>query len=212
VEPGYDLISLGLPIKIDLHVHAKERSACAQAGEEEMIRAAMKRGLDGLVFTDHGRLVPPRRLAELSERFAPFAVFGGIEIRVSGEDVLVLGIQDPVLESRKWTYPELHAFVSRHRGFLVLAHPFRYRDRVNIDIETYRPDALELRSTNIKTEAETHILALAERLGLRLVCNSDAHRAADVGCYYNRLAHRPQDGEELTLVLKAGKYQCDGGA
>jgi len=210
VEPGYDLISLGLPMKIDLHVHAKERSACAQAGEKEMIRAAMKRGLDGLVFTDHGRLVPPQRLAELSEPFAPFAVFGGIEIRISGEDVLVLGIQDVVLESRKWTYPELHAFVSRRRGFLVLAHPFRYRDRVNIDIETYRPDALELRSMNIKTEAEAHIRALAERLGLRLVCNSDAHRATDVGCYYNRLAYRPQDGEELTLMLRAGEYQCDG--
>jgi histidinol phosphatase-like PHP family hydrolase len=65
-------------MKIGLHVHDRERCACAQSSEEEMIRVAVKRGLDGLVFTDHGCLVPPRRLVELSERSAPLGVFGGM--------------------------------------------------------------------------------------------------------------------------------------
>lgn len=193
-------------MKVDLHVHARERSRCATASEEEMIRAAIGRGLDGIAFTDHHRLVPRRRLDEFNQKYAPFRVFGGIEISVSGEDVLVLGIHDLELEARDWTFPELHAFVRRQRGFLVLAHPFRFHDTIDVHIDAYRPDAVELCSINIRTTDESRILALAERLHLRLVCNSDAHRAKDVGCYYNVLSRAPQDCKELTSLLRNGDY------
>ena len=39
-------------------------------------RAAIAFGLDGLAFTDHGRLVPEARLRELNRQYAPFRVFG----------------------------------------------------------------------------------------------------------------------------------------
>jgi histidinol phosphatase-like PHP family hydrolase len=67
-------------MKTDLHVHAKERSACGQSSEEEMIQAALACGLDGLAFTDHHRLVSPARLEELNRAYASFRVFCGIEI------------------------------------------------------------------------------------------------------------------------------------
>jgi len=191
-------------MKIDLHVHAKERSFCARDGEEEMIRAAIKRGLDGLAFTDHQRLVPPRRVAELNARYAPFCVFGGIEIRISGEDLLVLGLCDLSLETREWTYPDLHSFVRRRGGFLALAHPFRYRDWINVDVEKHPPDAIELRSKNIRAGDEARIRALGEWLGVRLLCNSDAHRAKDVGAFYNVLPRMVLDDKELVTVLKNG--------
>lgn len=189
---------------IDLHVHAMERSYCAVSGEEEMIRTAIRRGLGGLAFTDHHRLVPPRRIAELCKSYAPFRVFGGIEINVSGEDMLVLGLHDLALETQVWTYPKLHSFVRQRGGFIALAHPFRFHDTINVDVETYRPDGIEIRSMNIKTEHEVRIRALAERLDLPLLCNSDAHRAEDVGVYYNVLPHAPRDEQDLVSVLKAG--------
>lgn len=196
-------------MKVDLHVHTQERSSCAKSGEEEMIRAAIKRGLDGLAFTDHHSLIPPQRVDELNEKYAPFCVFGGIEIRVSGEDLLVLGLYDSLLETRKWTYPELHAFVRQQGGFLVLAHPFRYRDTINVDIELYRPHAIELCSTNIRAEDEGRIRALAERLNVRLLGNSDAHRAKDVGLYYNVLPRTVRDDKELIAILKMAGYRCE---
>ncbi|MBE9507716.1 MAG: PHP domain-containing protein, partial [Chloroflexi bacterium] len=111
-------------MKIDLHVHAKERSDCAIDGEEEIIRAAIAYGLGGLAFTDHQRLVPPERLAELNRRYAPFRVFGGIEITLlDGEDMLVLGVHDRELEARDWNYQDLFGFVREQNGFLALAHP-----------------------------------------------------------------------------------------
>lgn len=198
-------------MKIDLHVHTLERSPCGVSGEEEMVRAAMTYGLDGLVFTDHHRLVPPERLLDLNHRYAPFRVFGGIEITViEKEDVLVLGVQDPALESKRWTYRELFALARQRDGFLVLAHPFRYHDTINIDVETYPPDAIEIHSKNTGVCDEPQIRVVLEQLNLRPICNSDAHRAEHIGVYYNQLAHTPQDEKELLAILKAGDYTCHG--
>jgi hypothetical protein len=84
-------------MKIDLHVHTRERSPCACSSTDEMILAAVDRGLDGLVITDHDRLVPTEDLAYLNAKYAPFRVFGGIEVTTRGEHVLVLGVQDEAL-------------------------------------------------------------------------------------------------------------------
>lgn len=196
-------------MKIDLHVHTKERSACGRSGEEEMIQAAVAFGLDGLVFTDHRRLAPLDRLEELNHKYAPFRVFGGIEISVTdGEDVLVLGVRDSMLETRDWSYPELFAFVRKRGGFLVLAHPFRYHDEIDADIETYPPDAIEVHSKNTGACDEPQIRTVLTRLSLLSLYNSDAHIADHVGIYYNRLARVPRDERELVEILWRGDYTC----
>ncbi len=198
-------------MKIDLHVHTKERSPCGRSGEEEMIQAAIAFGLDGLAFTDHHRLVPLDRLEALNRKYVPFRIFDGIEISVTeGEDVLVLGVRDSVLETRSWSYPELFAFVREWGGFLVLAHPFRYHDQIDIDIERYPPDAIELHSKNIGACDESQIRAVLTCQGLRPLYNSDAHQAEHVGLYYNRLARVPRDEGELVEILRAGDYTCHG--
>jgi histidinol phosphatase-like PHP family hydrolase len=197
-------------MKIDLHVHAKERSPCSIAGEEAMIQAAIERGLDGLAFTDHHHLVPPQRIAELCTKYAPFSVFNGVEISTSeGEDLLVLGLYDLLLETHPWTSPELHTFVRQRGGFLLLAHPFRFRPWINLDLESHPPDGIEIHSTNIDSKNEDRIRALAKRLGLPLLCNSDAHLTADIGTYYNVLPRAPRDGRDLVRILKTNGHRCE---
>ena len=198
-------------MRIDLHVHAKERSDCAIDGEENVIRAAIAHGLDGLAFTDHQRLVPPGRLAELNRRYAPFRVFSGIEITLlDGEDMLVLGVHDRELEARDWNYHDLFNFAREQNGFLALAHPFRFHDSIEIPIEEYPPNAVEIHSKNMRASDERRVRAILERLNLRPLCNSDAHRAAHVGVYYNQLERMVRDEDELLAVLRAGAYTCHG--
>jgi histidinol phosphatase-like PHP family hydrolase len=198
-------------MKIDLHVHTKERSPCGRSSEEEMIQAGIDYGLDGLVFTDHHRLIPIGRLKELNRRYAPFRIFGGVEISViEGEDILVLGVRDTRLESRDWSYPDLFAFVREREGFLVLAHPFRFHDSVDIDLMTYPPDAVELHSNNIGVCDEPRIRDLLISVELFPVCNSDAHSAERVGIYYNQLLRSPKDEGDLMEILRTGQYTCRG--
>ncbi len=194
-------------MKIDLHVHSSERSPCARSREEEQIQAAIACGLDAMVFTDHGRLVPQTHLEALNQKYAPFRIFGGIEITVEEkEDVLVLGVHDPALESLQWTYPTLHTFVRERGGWIALAHPFRYHSDIVIDIAQYPPDALEGCSTNVAVLNQPRIREAAQQLGIPVVCNSDAHVTHSFGVGYNLLHEEPEDEAHLVRILRAGAF------
>jgi len=195
-------------MRIDLHVHCSERSACGRSTEEEQIIAAIESGLDAIAFTDHNRLVPERHIQELNEKYNPFRVFGGIEINVSEEDVIVLGIHDPSLEVRKWTYRKLYDFVRQNGGYMALAHPFRYHDTINIDLENLAPDAIEMMSNNTPGAAAERIYQIASRLRIPVLCNSDSHKSSNIGRYYNVINRFPEDEMELIHLLKSGEFRC----
>ncbi len=195
-------------MKIDLHVHSKERSICARASEEEQIRAAIDSGLDAIVFTDHHRLISAERLRQLNEKYTPFRIFGGIEITLDGEDVLILGVQDPALESVSWSYPVLHAFVRARGGFIALAHPFRWHSHVAVDVERFALDAIEVRSSNTSPDVEGRIRDIAAHLGIPVLCNSDAHSTRPLGTYFNTLERPPADEQDLVALLRSGQFSC----
>lgn len=179
------------------------------ASEEELIRAAIAAGLDGLAFTDHNTLVPPDRLAELNRAYAPFRVFGGVEIHTAeDEDVLVIGVRDSRLEAYSWMYADLVAFAREHGGYAVLAHPFRYRDIVQADVAAVPPDAMEAGSTNLPPGTEPRIRELARRVGVPVIFSSDAHSVDRIGRHWIRLGEPAADERELVALLRAGRFSC----
>lgn len=200
-------------MKVDLHTHASERSGCSGSTEEEMIRAAIAFGLDGLAFTDHGRLVPEARLRELNRQYAPFRVFGGIEITVlEGEDILIYGVRDAALNRSGWRYPELHSFARAHGGAVVVAHPLRYKDHVNLDLKQFKPDALEVHSINVGACDEARIRAIAAEAQCHVICTSDAHWSGHAGMYHVRLQRPVENGEDLADLIRRGAFDCAGDA
>ncbi len=192
-------------MKIDLHVHSSERSGCAKIDEEHQIQAALRAGLDGLAITDHNRLVPAPRLAELKAKYAPFRIFTGIEVDADNEHWLVIGVHNALLEKPGWSYPELRGFVHRRGGFIALAHPFRYASEIHTDISLYPPDGIELKSFNTPTQWEMEIRAIAEKSGLALLQNTDAHFEGQIGAYYNELPGLAEDDQELVKMLNGMK-------
>jgi predicted metal-dependent phosphoesterase TrpH len=190
-------------VKIDLHVHSSERSTCGQAGEVEQVKAAVAAGLDAIVFTDHGKLAPSGRLNHLNQQFAPFRVFGGIEISLE-EDFLVVGLQDRELEMACWTYPELHAYTRQYGGYLILAHPFRYHPGIYVDIEQFHPDGIEIYSVNTPPPWQTHIRELSQKHHINLFSNSDAHNTSSLGFFYNEIPGFPASDLELVQALRRG--------
>lgn len=191
-------------MKIDLHVHCKERSRCGKSSESEQAAAAAAAGLDAFVFTDHSRLTPADNLVRLNDIFAPLRIFGGIELNVEGEDWIVIGLQDEKLMTEKWTYPTLHQYVREREGFIFLAHPYRYHVDISPDIVQFRPDAIELRSCNTPIVAYDQIRDLLAELKIPPVCNSDAHITHILGPYYNIVEDDPVDDRALVLALRKG--------
>ena len=174
-----------------------------------MIRSAAGFGLDGLVFADHGKHIAPARAAELSAKFAPFRVFRGIEVSVAeGEDIVVLGVYEDRLEAEGLSYAELFSIARGRGGFLILAHPFRYHESVEVDLSERAVDAIELHSICIPGTDEDRIRELIRRVGCRTVHDSDAHRAESVGIFHNLVHGTPASEAELVELLRAGEYEC----
>ncbi len=169
--------------------------------EAEQIQAALRGGLDGMVFSDHDRLVDRQHLAELNRSYAPLHIFTGIEVTLAQEHVLVIGVHDPALESRAWEYADLYRFVRRRSGFMALAHPFRYRD-ITVDVDQFPPDAIEVFSPNTPLWAEARIRQVAAGAGCELLSNSDSHNGQMIGKYYNVLDGSPANDAELLQSLR----------
>ncbi len=189
-------------MNIDLHVHCRERSNCGRASESEIIEAARRAGLDGLAFTDHDRLMPPGRLEALNRQYAPFRIFGGVEVSLAGEHIVVLGVQDSALESMDWEYESLWHFVREQGGFMTLAHPFRFHNSINVPIERFPPDAIEVYSINTAVRNEARIREIAGKLGIRLLSDSDSHTTATVGMFYNQVTPPVKTDETLLEALR----------
>ncbi len=200
-------------MKIDLHVHTSDRSSCGKSTEEEQICAAIDAGLDGIAFTDHDRLVPLAHLHGLNDKYAPFRIFGGIEVTIWDrrqlgviEHLLVLGVHDDMLENYHWSYPELHTFVRKRGGFIAVAHPFRFHSDIELELGGFPPDGIEAYSRNTPKHEERRILDLAQQLDAYLLSNSDAHHNKALGKYYNVLDRIPLNDQELVEILQSGKF------
>ena len=188
-------------VKLDLHVHASERSACARSIEEDQIRAAIAAGMHGMAFTDHHAQMSEGHLAELNHKYRPFVIYTGVEVTAEHEDWLIWGLRDPQLQRMDWLYADLAAFVRSRGGFIALAHPFRYAAIIQADVQACPPDGVELQSFNTPAQREADIRAVAERLGLRMMRNSDAHVSNRVGKYWNELSALPANDKELVELL-----------
>ncbi|MCX5727262.1 MAG: PHP domain-containing protein [Nitrospirae bacterium] len=203
-------------MKVDLHVHCRERSPCARSSIVEQIRAAVDAGLDAIAFTDHGQLHPAQEMARLNEEFAPLRILDGIELTIASEDIIVLGVTDPALATESWTWPRLHDFVREHGGFLAVAHPFRYRSEIAVDIQGFPPDAIEVYSSNTPRAVAGQILEVARRMRIPVLCDSDAHDSTQLGRYYNLLDEAPHGDLEIFALLRQGAFTAvmreeDGG-
>ncbi len=196
-------------LKVDLHVHTSERSACAVVCAEEQICAAIAVGLDAIFITDHHHFVPLEELERLNGKFAPFRIFGGIEVTCQEEeDFIILGMREARLETPGIPYAQLHALVRKGGGFIALAHPFRRRTEVHADLERFPPDAIEVHSPNTPPAEEAHIREMAALNGIPVLSNSDAHSTHRLGEYYNIL-HSPVHVEvELIEEVRLGRFTC----
>jgi histidinol phosphatase-like PHP family hydrolase len=194
-------------MKIDLHIHSNDRSMCGTANDDQMVRAAIEHGLDAIAFTDHNRLVPPNRIAQLDRKFAPFKIFGGIEVSIADEHVIVLGVHDPEIEKGDWEYPDLYNFVKQRDGVVIIAHPYRWSGDITIDLKKYPPHAIEINSSNMGLCDAEKIEKLIEDLGCHRIINSDAHAPELVGIFYNQLNTTPTTEKQLLDLIKSGSYK-----
>lgn len=201
---------------IDLHVHSFPASPCSSVSLKELIDEARNIGLHGFCLTDHNHVWNPREVAQLRERTG-FLVLRGNEITTEQGDMLVFGLEKDIPGIIRLT--ELRAEVSRVKGFLIAAHPFRGflafgLGKLGLSLEqaVARPlwkwvDAVEVMNSQV-TEKENALAAqVAGRLNLPATGGSDAHTASGLGIFATRFFQKIQDEQDLIQALQSGNYQ-----
>lgn len=182
-------------ILIDLHGHSAGISRCCRAPHNEILDAALARGLDGIVLSNHYEKgyvrdgdvqeFVTRYLAEF-DRAAEYAdtvgarVFFGVEVSMilyPKVHLLVYGVGEDFLREYPCLYDmtqeELYRAVSAAGGCVVQAHPFRGGTTV---LDPAYLDGIEVNCHPIygKSYAED-LLRIGGETGLAVTCGGDYH-------------------------------------
>lgn len=190
---------------IDLHAHTSRHSHCSRVDPVSLVRQVMKRGLAGVVLTEHDYLWSPEALERVRTEAGAgkdFLLMAGQEVGTDLGHVLVFG-PDHAVESGltvaglRARYPE---------AALVWAHPLR-SDRVPADECLLNPDldAIEIFNSNHSPKGDYLGLRLWHRHRFTAVSGSDTHALDTAGILPTLFDHPVSTVAELAAEIRNGR-------
>ena len=204
-------------MKVDLHSHTADHSACSTVSAVEMVRAAKARGLDGLVISDHHHHLTDAERRALQRAVPGIRVFRGTEIgvgRIHGRDaewedlVVVSGVPCPHVASVPADQVDrLGDFVRRTGALTILAHPFRWEGGAMMLGRGLRPNALEYRTCNQDPARTTGAVATSRNLRLPLVNAGDVHSLEMINRFWIETAQPLQAAGDIRQVILDRTYR-----
>ena len=190
--------------RVDLHVHTRRYSGCAEFLDPWDLGAAMSNsGIDGVVLTEHDAWWSDGELGTLRKRCHPRRLYRGIELTACDGHVVALGVTGALPIDKSRSVAMTAKAVASLGGFCILVHPLRSRQ----DWQRTAPagiGAVEIASTVTVGDTIEASRALALSWGLPTVAGSDAHALDRVGYCYTRFPVCPESEVELCRLLRAG--------
>lgn len=196
-------------MKIDLHVHIHRTSRCAKEEPESMAAAALARGIQGIVILDHNYQATKEDCLKAEIAAPGIKIFRGIELNVVSDDVVVISTHiiehPPKYKERINDIKTLAEWVDKTNSLAILAHPFRRHD-ISIDLNVFRPQAIELASRHVVKENRAKIAEVAKQYGMKCVSVSDAHKGKQLGGFCIDTDKDINNEEELICAVKKGEF------
>ncbi|MBW2092352.1 MAG: PHP domain-containing protein [Deltaproteobacteria bacterium] len=212
-------------MKIDLHVHTSHGSACAYMEPVELIERAKAVGLDGVCITEHNQIWDRKAIEQLKSEHE-FLVIGGVEVSTDCGEILVFGLDRPVLDV--YHAHELREMVDETGGVMILAHPFRFEPEVvgayrgsrsaepNGLPETVKSvfgrsvfrlvDAVEVYNGRSGIHEGEFTAMIAKKLNLKGTGGSDAHATLAVGSCYTVFGNTIKNEKDFIAQIKKGRF------
>lgn len=197
-------------VHVDTHVHTAASHDC-ESTPAEVLAAARRADLDGVVVTDHDT-VEGARVAQHVASPADPVVLRGVEVSTAHGHLLGIGVDDAPEPGRPLV--DTARAIRSQGGLAVVPHPFqRARHGVGRDdiaavdgIEGYNAQTL----TGVRN---TQARRFAARHGYPAFGASDAHTAASVGKAATQVAVPPDDplaAETILDGMRAGRTRPVG--
>jgi predicted metal-dependent phosphoesterase TrpH len=174
-------------MKFDLHMHTARHSPDADSDPFELVRAALKAGLDGIVITEHDYVWTEEELDELRAAAPGLVIIAGVEVTGRGGDVLCYGVSDPFTVPKGIEWPKLCR---------------------EVHLAEQRPelDGIEVMSNNMDPDLRARAQELlAKYPHFAQLGNSDSHQPNTVGCCYTDFDAEIRTSADLVAAIRAGK-------
>ena len=193
-------------MKVEIHAHTDRHSGCSRIPPRELVAMAEASGYDAVFVTDHGKVWLPHELEVLNSLSDRVGVFPGIEISLAeGQDILVLGADNPIYESLT-SANEILAQTGADGYLTVLAHPFRWDDTVAEYCTLL--DAIEIFTCNHPLDKQAgNAQAYADQHRLAPVYASDAHGLNFMNRFWIETVEPFETVQDLRRLILSGGYE-----
>lgn len=196
------------PFRIDLHVHTRRYSPCAELLDPDRLGTIIaERGLDGLVICEHDVMWPWSEIKALNADLNGAVIYRGVEISSIHGHFVVIGLDDLDGVGAGSPVEDIIDKAGPSRAAVILVHHHLNYTRMNRMDPWSLPrgiDAIEVASTTTKGEDEKEAQTIAERRGWHPVAGSDAHYPEQVGAAFTVFETWPADEKDLAAAIKAG--------
>ncbi len=199
-----------LRFRLDLHVHTRRYSPCAEALDPECLGLAMeKAGLNGLVITEHDYLWPAEDIALLNRKLKNKRIYRGVEVSSSNGHFIVIGLDGLDGIKPGIAIERLVPLIHFYEAAIIWAHPCLHYGNTAAPLNgSQMPPglhAVEVASGVTCGKDSRATRAMARRMGWAAVGGSDAHIPGQVGCAYTLLNELPENEKHLAAVIRKGR-------
>ena len=145
----------------------------------ELIEAAIKKGLGGIIITDHDNVTGGLIGEKICAKYGGFRVIPGAEITSHCGHILAIGLRSNIPKdlSVEETVDRIHDL----GGIAIASHPFAGGKRPSLGEECLKTDGVEVFNANNKFVANSRALSLAMDHRSPMTAGSDAHWARNLG-------------------------------
>lgn len=200
-------LSSSFRFSIDLHVHTRRFSACAEGLDPERLPDMIHRNrLDGLVITEHDHQWPPQDIDRLNRRLSYGRIYNGVEVSSRNGHFVVIGLETMDGIAQGMDLPSLVRCAHAQQAAVIWAHPFQaYGNTPEPSDLQHLPvgiDALEIISSLTTGSQATEAQYLAGKMEWAEVAGSDAHTLARVGCAVTLFESLPDNEKLLAQAIR----------
>jgi predicted metal-dependent phosphoesterase TrpH len=144
-----------------------------------MIEAAIGKGLQGMIITDHDSVAGGLAGRKIAHGYENFTVIPGAEVTSRSGHILAIGIENNVPKGLivEETVERIHDL----GGIAIASHPFSSRVRPSLGAECLKTDGVEVFNATNRGHSNSRALFLAQTHGRRGTAGSDAHWERTVG-------------------------------
>jgi predicted metal-dependent phosphoesterase TrpH len=145
-----------------------------------MIKAAIKKDMNGLAITDHNTVKGSLIAKKEARRFKDFLIITGCEIKTREGEIIALGIKENV--PMNLSIEETVEKINELGGISVAPHPFgSYIFRRCAGRKGLMADAIEVYNSTLTKSQNNKALSLARLFKKSFTAGSDAHSSRNVG-------------------------------